>query len=97
MPVSDELLEIIRCPLSHSRLELADESLLGRLRAAIVAGEVRNRAGDLVSRPAEGGLINTDGTLLYPIYDDIPDLIGDEAIPLDQIDAASNKSENADD
>jgi uncharacterized protein YbaR (Trm112 family) len=83
--IDKELLEILVCPEDHSPLDLADDELLAKLNRAIAAGRVTNRGGQAVEGPLSGGLVRQDGTLLYPIVDDIPTLLVDEAVPLDQI------------
>ena len=81
----DELLHILRCPEDHSALAPANDTLLSQLNAAIRAKRLRNKAGHLVEQEIEGGLVRTDGKLLYPIVGQIPVLLPDEAIPLNQI------------
>ena len=83
--IDKELLEILVCPEDHTPLNLADDQLLSRLNQAIAAGQIENRGGETVREPLTGGLIRQDKTLLYPIVDDIPVLLVEEAIPLDQI------------
>lgn len=83
--IEKELLEILACPDDHTALRMADDQLLAELNRAIAAGGVHNRADQPVEQPLEGGLVREDGTLLYPIVDDIPVLLIDEGIPLGQI------------
>lgn len=73
------------CPIDHTPLSPADDGLVVRINRAIAAGRIKNRAGRLVDQPINGGLLHKDQTLLYPIIDDIPVLLADEAIPLDQL------------
>ncbi len=101
--IDKEFLDLLVCPVDRTPLRLADDVLLGRLNEAIQAGRVRNRIGQPVERPIEGGLVREDNALLYPIIDEIPVLLADEAIPLDQLDpsasqsaAASQRDEQAD-
>lgn len=77
--------DILVCPSDHTPLAAAEKSLLSKLNQAIAAGRVKNRAGRLVEEPLEGGLVRRDQTLLYPIIDNIPVLLIDEAISLDHI------------
>ena len=83
--IDDELLAILACPENGTPLSLADERLLARVNEAIRAGQVKNKAGEPVTEPLSEGLVREDGRLLYPIRDDIPVLLADEAIPLDSI------------
>lgn len=76
---------ILVCPLDRSPLAQVDEQLVARINRAIAAGRVTTRSGRLVDQPISGGLIRADKTLLYPVSDDIPILIADEAIPLAQL------------
>jgi uncharacterized protein YbaR (Trm112 family) len=85
--IDKEFAEILRCPQTHTPLRLADEQLLAKLNRAIAAGRIKNQAGRPVEDSIQGGLVRHDGTLLYPIVDDIPVLLAEEAIPLEQIGA----------
>lgn len=82
--VSKELLEILVCPETHQPLTGAPADLLARLNAAIASGTLTNRAGQAVKEKLAAGLVRQDGQLLYPIVDDIPLMLIDEAIPLPQ-------------
>ena len=83
--IQRELLEILVCPETRTRLAAADAALVDRINAAIAAGRLVNRAGQTVERPIQAGLVREDGRLLYPVIDDIPSLLVDRAIPLDQL------------
>lgn len=85
--IRPELLAMICCPQTRQRLEPADEALLERLWAAAAAGALRNQAGERVEQKIQGGLIRADGAVLYPVVDDIPVLLADECIALDQLPA----------
>lgn len=83
--VDPELLKILVCPENKTPVSLAEPSLVEKINAAIAAGTVKNRAGEPVTEPIGDGLVREDKKYLYPVRDDIPIMLIDEAIPLDQI------------
>ncbi len=80
--VDQDLLELLVCPETKQPVRPADAPLLERLNQAIVAGTVTNRGGEAVVQPLTEGLVREDGALLYPVRDDIPIMLIDEAIGL---------------
>jgi uncharacterized protein YbaR (Trm112 family) len=78
-----ELLKILCCPETHQELRLADGSLVERLNQQITAGKLRNRAGRTLTGKIDGGLVCADGKYLYPLRNQIPVLLVDEAIALE--------------
>ena len=87
--IDQELLDILVCPESKQPVRPADDALVERLNAAIERGEVANRGGEPVSEPVDGGLVRDDGAWLYPVRDEIPVMLIDEAIPLDDLEPGS--------
>lgn len=85
MPISDELLEILACPETKQPLTLAPADLVRSLNTRISQGQLSNRAGKSVTEPIDGGLVREDGQYLYPIRDDIPIMLIDEALALDEM------------
>jgi uncharacterized protein YbaR (Trm112 family) len=85
--ISEEFLRLVRCPISRTALTAADEHLIARLNEAVAAGRIANRIGEVLSRPLDGGLVNQDRSWLFPVYNDIPTLMADAAIALDQLDS----------
>ena len=87
--IDQELLDILVCPETKQPVRPADAELLALLNSAIDAGGVSARGGDSVRAAIQEGLVREDGLLLYPIRDDIPIMLIDEAIPLDGIAAGT--------
>ena len=83
--VDPELLEILVCPETHQPVRPAKGELLDRLNQAIRSGDVTNRGGNEVTDPMEEGLVREDDKILYPVRDDIPIMLIDEAIELDKL------------
>lgn len=81
--IRQELLDILACPETKTPLARADAALLTQLNQLISKGQLRNREGEIVVDPLEEGLVREDGTLLYPVREDIPIMLLGEAIPLE--------------
>ena len=77
-----DLLDILCCPETHQPFHIADASLIAELNSKIKAGEIKNRAGKPVSEPMDSGFVREDRKFIYPIRNQIPVLLLDEAIPL---------------
>lgn len=83
-PIDPELLEILVCPETKQPVTPADPSLIDELNALQAEGKLMNRAGEPVKERLDGGLIREDKAFVYPIIDDIPVMLIDEGIPLEQ-------------
>ncbi|NIP61084.1 MAG: hypothetical protein GWM92_21735 [Gemmatimonadetes bacterium] len=83
--VDPELLEILVCPETKEPVRPADDELVARINRAVEEGSLVNRGGESVQEPIDGGLVREDGRILYPIRDDIPVMLIDEAIELDRL------------
>ena len=82
MAISLELLDILVCPETKQPVVLAESDLLEKLNAQIQDGTLKNRVGETVSEAIDGALVREDKNCCYPIRDDIPVMLIDEAIPL---------------
>lgn len=85
--ISKELLDILVCPDQRTPLSVADDDLLAALNRGVAEGALKNRAGELVEKALDGALVREDRQVAYPIFDGIPIMLVDEAIPLDQLEA----------
>ena len=85
MSIDKRLLEILVCPATKVPVKLLGKDRLATLNRGIEAGEVRHADGSRVAAPLDGALITDDGRLLYPIEDDTPILLEDQAIAANQI------------
>jgi uncharacterized protein YbaR (Trm112 family) len=80
--VDQELLNILVCPEDKTPVTQATPEQLAALNQRIKAGEVKTRGGQPVTDPVTEGLVRADGKFLYPVRDDIPVMLIEEAIPL---------------
>lgn len=87
--VDKELLDILCCPETKQDVELVDQSTIDKINQMIKKGELKNRGGDIIKEPIDAGLLREDHKFLYPIREDIPIMLIDEAIPLEEIDSKS--------
>ena len=83
--VDPELLDILVCPETKQPVRLADAELLDRLNAAIRGGTVRTRGGEPVTEPLTECLVRGDGAVAYPVRDEIPVMLIDEALSLQDL------------
>lgn len=83
--VDQELLDILVCPENKTKVTLAEQDVIDKANAAIAAGTLKNRAGETVEEKLDGGLVREDKAYMYPIRDDIPIMLIDEAIPMEHL------------
>lgn len=83
--LDSELLSILVCPENKTPVSLADEATVAKVNAAIAAGTLKYRNGEKVEEAIEAGLIREDGAYLYAVREDIPVMLIDESIPMDQL------------
>ncbi len=81
--VDPELLDMLCCPETKEDVSLAEAALVDKLNALAEAGRLKNRGGETVKEKMDAGLIRADRKYLYPIREDIPIMLIDEAIPLE--------------
>ena len=81
--VDKELLDILCCPETKQDVTLVEGELIIKINGAIAKGTLKNRGGEIVKEAMDSGLMREDKKYLYPIREDIPIMLIDEAIPLD--------------
>jgi uncharacterized protein len=80
--VDPELLKILRCPETRQTLSVADNAELQALNQRVTAGQLKNRAGKPVTEPLQAALVRQDRAVVYPVRNNIPVMLIEEAIPL---------------
>lgn len=83
--ISQDLLDILCCPETKQDVTPVDESVIAHINEKISTGELKNKAGKPVKEKIHGALVREDGKYLYPIREDIPIMLIDEAIATDQL------------
>lgn len=79
------LLDILCCPVSKQPVALLNAGQLAALNRAVDTGELRNNDGERIDQRYHAGLITRDGRTVYRIDDDIPVMLGDQAVATTQI------------
>lgn len=85
MNMNPDLLTILCCPETKQKVTVAEEAVIVTLNALVTRGALKNKGNRSVTEPFQGGLVREDGTLLYPIRDNIPVMLIEEGIPLTQV------------
>jgi len=80
--IDKELLAILCCPETKQDVALASGETVLKINADINAGTAVNRHGKKITEAIDGGLVREDGKFLYPIRENIPVMLIDQAIPL---------------
>jgi uncharacterized protein len=78
-----ELLDILCCPETKQDLVLLDNKIIEKINKQIQQGTIKNRGGETVREPIDAGLLREDKKYFYPIREDIPIMLIDEAISFD--------------
>ena len=73
------------CPETKEPVAVADNALIASINAAIEAGALQNRGGEKITETIDGGLVREERKYFYPIRDDIPIMLIDEGIPLENL------------
>ena len=80
--IDPELLKIMCCPETHQPIAFAELALTEKLNQLIAAGQLKNRAGQLIRDKIDSVLVREDKKFVYPLRENIPIMLIDEAIPL---------------
>ncbi len=81
MPISEQLLEILRCPATKAPLRPLSEDEISALNARVENEEVKYQDGNVVDKPLAEGLITEDGATIYRIDENIPVMLIEMGIP----------------
>ena len=82
--VDKELLDILCCPETKQDVTLVEGDVIKKINSKIKQGSLKNRGGEVVKEEIDAGLVREDKKYLYPIREDIPIMLIDEAIPFEE-------------
>ena len=83
--MNEKILKLICCPSSKKQLKILNEEGLANLNQAISAGLIKNNQGKILKDEIEQALITEDYELAYIVRDDIPVLLENESIKMNQL------------
>ena len=84
--IAPDLLAILCCPETKQDIRLMEPSSVKKLNQRIEKGELKTKGGQSVSEKIDGGLLRNDGTVVYPIRDQIPIMLIEEGILIEESD-----------
>ena len=80
MTLTNDILKNLVCPKNKHPLFPITPDQLEKLNNKIEAGEIKTRAGNLVSSTLDGGFIREDLAVVYPVIDQLPIFLCDDAL-----------------
>ena len=84
--IAQDLLAILCCPESKQDIRLLEPKFVENLNHRIEKGELKTKGGQSVTEKIDGGLLRNDGTVVYPIRDQIPIMLIEEGILVEKSD-----------
>ena len=89
MPVKQDLLQILCCPVTKVGLKILPNEMRVELNEKIQKGLVKNMGKKIVEEPLEEALIIVDTKTVYRVTSDIPHMIPSEGIFISNEDLVS--------
>ena len=86
--IAQDLLAILCCPETKQDLRLLEPGLVEKLNQRIEKGDLKTKGGQSVAEKIDGGLLRNDGTVVYPIRDQIPIMLIEEGILVEKSDVS---------
>ena len=87
--ITADLLTILCCPETKQGLSLLEAEAVVRLNHRINQGEIKNKGGQIITEPLDGGLLREDKQIVYAIRDQIPIMLIEEGIMVESNDFLS--------
>jgi uncharacterized protein YbaR (Trm112 family) len=80
--IDAECLKILCCPETHQPLHIAAPDTIAKLNKMINDRVLVGPSGNIIEEKVDGALIRDDRKILYPIREQIPQLLTTESIVL---------------
>jgi uncharacterized protein YbaR (Trm112 family) len=88
--ISPDLLAILCCPETKEELSLLPADAIAQLNQRISQGAIKNKGGQTITEPVDGGLLRRDQQIVYAIRDQIPIMLIEEGLVVKPGDLHSN-------
>ena len=85
MAIDKGFLELLACPDTKQPVAEASADLVQKVNKAIAEHKLKNVQGNVIEEKIDGGLVREDKAILYPVREDIPIMLVEEGIPLNQV------------
>ncbi|MBR56198.1 hypothetical protein CMK19_20800 [Candidatus Poribacteria bacterium] len=87
MPIKDELMKILCCPVSKKTVRVMTVNELEQVNSHITASscipiEFKSVGGKVINQKLEEGLITIDEKIIYQVRNNIPHMIPEQGIPV---------------
>lgn len=86
--IAQDLLAILCCPETKQDIRLLEPNIVEQLNHRITKGELKTKGGQSVTEKIDGGLLRNDGAVVYPIRDQIPIMLLEEGILVEESDVS---------
>jgi len=86
--IAQNLLAILCCPETKQDIRLLEPTVVEQLNHRIEKRELKTKGGQPVTETIDGGLLRNDGTVVYPIRDQIPIMLIEEGILVEKSDVS---------
>jgi len=83
--IDNALLAILCCPETKQPVSMAEPALVKKLNEGVARGGLMNIGKKPVSEQLDGGLVRKDLKIIYPIRENIPVMLIEEGISLEQV------------
>lgn len=90
--IAPDLLAILCCPETKQGLSVLSQENLQIVNDHIQKGQLKNKGGEIIKDPLDGGLLREDQQVLYAIRDQIPIMLIEEGIMINPLDLQLTKS-----
>ena len=87
--IDSSVLDLLRCPLTGSKLQYADARLLSAMNKKVSEGILADQSGRIIDSKVDAALVNQDRSLAMPIRAGVISLAANRAISIEKPETAT--------